>query len=114
MSLPLLFTLPPSNRHEFLLLDTNSKINLKSLNKQITSIIASSPNCVEFMAKHKSADGPQETIQEFKMHWDTKTRDGKIWPEYTVVTDENFPALLELLKANPVMGVLEIKVGKSE
>jgi hypothetical protein len=66
------------------------------------------------MAKHKAADGPKETIQEFRIHWDTKTRDGKIWPEYTVVTDGNFPAILELLKANPVMGVLEIKLGSSE
>lgn len=47
MSLPLLFTLPPSNRHEFLLLDTSSKITLKSLNAQITSTISSSPNCAE-------------------------------------------------------------------
>lgn len=66
------------------------------------------------MAKHKAADGPAETIQEFKIHWDTKTRDGKIWPEYTVVTDENFGPILELLKQNPVMGVLEVKVGKPE
>ncbi|KAI4667429.1 uncharacterized protein J4E79_002116 [Alternaria viburni] len=114
MSLPFLFTIPPSNRHEFLLLDTSSKVTLKSLNAQITSTISSSPNCAEFMAKHKAADGPKETIQEFRIHWDTKTRDGKIWPEYTVVTDENFPAILELLKANPVMGVLEIKLGSSE
>lgn len=47
MSLPLLFTIPPSNRHEFLLLDTSSKITLKSLNAQISSAISSSPNCVE-------------------------------------------------------------------
>ncbi|CAA9956903.1 hypothetical protein P3342_000602 [Pyrenophora teres f. teres] len=114
MSLPLLFTLPPSNRHEFLLLDTTTKPTLKSLNAQITSIAASSPNCAEFMAKHKAADGPKEIIHEFKIHWDTKTRDSKIWPEYTVLTDENLGAILELLKTNPLMGVLEIKMGKAE
>ncbi|KAF2846753.1 hypothetical protein T440DRAFT_510703 [Plenodomus tracheiphilus IPT5] len=114
MSLPLLFTLPPSNRHEFITLDTTSKPTLKALNKLITSTIAESPNCAEFMAKHKSADTAKETIQQLRMHWDTKTRDGKIWPEYTVVTDENFGAILELLKGNPVMGVLEVKVGKDE
>lgn len=114
MSIPLLFTLPPSNRHEIILLDTSSKPTLKSLNKQITTTISSSPNCAEFMGKYKAADGPQETIQEFKMHWDTKTRDGKIWPEYTVVTEENFGAIVELLKMSPTMGVLEIKVGKGE
>ncbi|KAH7378255.1 hypothetical protein BKA66DRAFT_147939 [Pyrenochaeta sp. MPI-SDFR-AT-0127] len=114
MSIPLLFTLPPSNRHEIILLDTSAKPSLKALNKQITSTIASSPNCAEFMGKYKAADAPKESIQEFKIHWDTKTRDGKIWPEYTEVTEDNFPAILELLKSNPVMGVLEIKVGKAE
>jgi hypothetical protein len=47
MALPLLFTLPPSNRHELILLDPSSKPSLKALNKQITSTIASSPNCAE-------------------------------------------------------------------
>jgi hypothetical protein len=47
MSLPLLFSLAPSARHEIILLDTSSKPNLKTLNKQITSTIASSPNCAE-------------------------------------------------------------------
>lgn len=66
------------------------------------------------MAKHKAKDGPAEHIKEFRLHWDTKGRDAKIWPEYTIVTDDNFAALLEVLRANPTMGVLEIKVGKDE
>jgi len=66
------------------------------------------------MAQHKAKDGPTEQIQEFRIHWDTKTRDAKIWPEYTVLTDDNFGAILELLKLNPVMGALEIKLGKDE
>jgi hypothetical protein len=113
MSIPLLFTLPPSSRHEIILLSTSPVPTLKSLNKQITSTIASSPNCAEFMAQHKKA-GESEIIQEFKIHWDTKTRDGKIWPEYTVVTEENFGAILELLKGNPGRDVLEVRVGKNE
>jgi hypothetical protein len=47
MSFPIMFTLAPSNRHEIILLDTSSKLTLKALNKQITSTIASSPNCAE-------------------------------------------------------------------
>ncbi|EMD66751.1 hypothetical protein GGP41_008143 [Bipolaris sorokiniana] len=111
--LPLLFTLPPSSRHDFLLLDTSAKISLKALNKQITSTIASSPNCTEFMAKHKAKDGPAEQIQEFKIHWDVKGRE-KLWPEYTVLTEDNISAVVELLKGNPGMGVLEVKLGKDE
>ena len=44
--IPVMFTLPPSNRHELILLDTE-KPSLKALNKQITSTIESSPNCAE-------------------------------------------------------------------
>ncbi|KAH7081309.1 hypothetical protein BKA63DRAFT_561859 [Paraphoma chrysanthemicola] len=113
MSIPLVFTLPPSNRHEVILLDTSSKPTLKALNKQITATIASSPNCEEFMAKHKKAD-QKETIQEIKMHWDTKSRDASMWPKHTIITDENFAAVLELVKVAPGKDVLEIKVGKDE
>jgi hypothetical protein len=68
------------------------------------------------MAKHKKADesGAKEIIQEFRIHWDTKTRDSKIWPEYTVVTEENLAAILALLEKNPGRDVLEVKVGKNE
>ncbi|KAF1916029.1 hypothetical protein BDU57DRAFT_450034 [Ampelomyces quisqualis] len=116
MTFPLLFTLPPSSHHEIICLSTSSQTSLKSLNKQITSTIASSPNCAEFMAKHKKADesGAPETIQELRVHWDTKTRDGRIWPEYTVVTEENLAAVLAVLEKNTGRGdVLEVKVGKN-
>lgn len=113
MSFPILFTIPPSSRHEFIVLDTSSKPTLKALNKQITATLAASPNCAEFMGKYKSAES-KEQIQEFRIHWSSKEYDLKIWPEYTVVTDENFGSLLELLKKDPKSGVLEIKVGKAD
>ncbi|EMD97343.1 hypothetical protein COCC4DRAFT_81826 [Bipolaris maydis ATCC 48331] len=111
--IPIVFTLPPSNRHDFLFLDISDKSPLKALNKQITSLIATSPNCTEFMAKHKAQDGPAEQIQEFKIHWDVKGRE-KIWPEYTVLTEENIKVIVQMLKADPRMGVLEVKLGKDE
>ncbi|KAF9696287.1 hypothetical protein EKO04_005623 [Ascochyta lentis] len=113
MSIPLLFTIPPSNRHEFLTLDPSTKPTLKALNKQITSTLASSPNCAEFMGKYKSAES-KEAIQEFRVHWSSKEYDLKVWPEYTVVTEENLGAVLEVLQREPKSGVLEIKVGKAE
>ena len=86
-ALPLVFTLPPSNRHEILLLDTSSSLSLKALNKQIGTAMASSPNCAAFMGKFKAADAPAEQIQEMRLRWDTKGRDAKVWPEGTVVTE---------------------------
>ncbi|PSN72345.1 hypothetical protein BS50DRAFT_617609 [Corynespora cassiicola Philippines] len=113
MAIPILFTIPPSNRHEVILIDTSAKPTLKALNKQITATIAGSPNCAEFMSKYKSKD-VTEQIQEFKIHWSESGRDRKVWPEYTVVTDENIAAILELLKLGAGKDVLEIKVGKAE
>ncbi|KAF2469467.1 uncharacterized protein BDR25DRAFT_304536 [Lindgomyces ingoldianus] len=114
MAFPLLFTLPPSNRHEVILLDpSSSKPTLKSLNKQLTSTIATSANCAEFMGKYKSKD-VQETIQELKVHWAEAGRDPKMWPEYTVVTEENLAAVLEMLRLGVGKDVLEVKVGKAE
>jgi hypothetical protein len=68
------------------------------------------------MGKYKKVDdvGAKESIQEFKIHWDTKTRDAKIWPEYTVVTEENLEAVLEVLKVGVGRDVLEVRVGKDE
>lgn len=112
-TIPLLFKIPPSNRHEVILLDTSGKPSLKALNKQITATIASSPNCAEFMGKYKNKE-TQESIQEMKIHWSSAGRDSKVWPEYTALTEENWPAIIELLDLGKGKDVLEIKVGKDE
>ena len=65
------------------------------------------------MGKYKTAD-VKESIQEFKIHWSESGRDRKIWPEYTVVTDENLGAIIELLKLGVGRDVLEVRVGKEE
>lgn len=65
------------------------------------------------MNKYKSKDA-QETIQEIKIHWSEAGRDRKVWPEYTIVTDENWGAILELLRLGVGKDVLEIKVEKAE
>ncbi|KAF2015604.1 hypothetical protein BU24DRAFT_421898 [Aaosphaeria arxii CBS 175.79] len=121
--IPILFTLPPSNRHELILLDTSTKPTLKSLNKQITTTISTSPNCAEFMSKYKAKPedgeaaggaGGKETIQEFRVHWSEAGRDRKVWPEYTTLTEGNLAAVLEVLKLGVGKDVLEIKLGKGE
>ena len=66
------------------------------------------------MAKHKATDSVKEQIQEIRVHWSESGRDRKVWPEYTVLTEENFEAILEELRAGGAKDVLEIKVGKAE
>lgn len=114
MAVPLLFTLPPSNRHDFLALDPSDKYTLKSLNKVITATIASSPNCEEFMASHKPPTSTPETIQQLRMHWDTKKLPAKMWPEYTVLTEENVNIILQIVGREFGIGVLEVGLGKGE
>ena len=53
----------------------------------------------------------RQQIQEFKIHWSSANRDYKTWPEYTIVTEQNWPAILELMKLGAGKDVLEIKVG---
>jgi hypothetical protein len=65
------------------------------------------------MGKYKSAE-TKESIQEFRIHWSESGRDRKSWPEYTIVTDENLGAILELLKMGAGKDVLEVKMGKEE
>ncbi len=65
------------------------------------------------MGKYKSQEA-KEQIQEFRIHWSGKEYDYKVWPEFTVLTDENFGAVLEVLKRDGKSGVLEVKVGKAE
>lgn len=66
------------------------------------------------MSKYKSKEGAQESIQEFRIHWSESGRDRKVWPEYTILTESNLPAVLELLKVGAGKDVLEIKVGAAE
>ena len=65
------------------------------------------------MQKHKSSE-VKEQIQEIRIHWSEAGRDRKVWPEYTIVTEDNYPAILELLKMGSAKDVLEVKVGKEE
>ncbi|KAH4019288.1 hypothetical protein HBI81_192610 [Parastagonospora nodorum] len=113
MSIPLLVRLGPSSRHELILLPASPIPSLKSLNALVTRTIGSSPNCAEPMSQHKNPE-TKEQIQEFKIHWDRQARDGKIWPEYTVVHEGNLEAVVEMLKVSPGRDVLEVRVGKVE
>lgn len=65
------------------------------------------------MGKYKASDA-KEQIEEIKVRWDRTGRDAAIWPESTVVTEENFEAVLEVLRAVPGRDVLAVRMGKAE
>lgn len=113
---PLLFTLDSSHRHEVILV--SSKTSLSALEGQIQKASTSSPNCTEFMSKYKKAPGESDGAEgegggdkkkaEIKVRWSDFGRDPKVWPKATVVTDENWEALLKLIE--PSKDVLEVKL----
>lgn len=103
----ILFTVGGSNRHEIISLP--SSISLKTLNSAISSAVASSPNCAEFMSKYKKESEEPEQVSEMKIRWSPAGRDAKIWPQSTVVTDENVGAVMRLV--DPGKDVLEVKIG---
>ncbi|KAF2743323.1 hypothetical protein M011DRAFT_489872 [Sporormia fimetaria CBS 119925] len=110
--LPLLFTLPPSARHEILLLDPENKLTLKELNKLVTERMKGSPNCEEFMSKYKSRSAT--SISSLKIHWSSANRDKKAWPEYTVLTNDNLPAVMAMLRLSGGVGRDVLEVGLEE
>lgn len=94
---------------------SSSPFSCPSISYPYTAIGEASANGSKslVMNKYKSTE-LKETIQEFKIHWSESGRDRKVWPEYTVVTDENLAGVLELLKLGVGRDVLEIRVGGAE
>lgn len=106
-SFPVLFTLDGSGRHEVILI--SSKTTLGGLSSEISSAASASPNCAEFMSKYKKKEEGAENVSELKVRWSTGGRDPKVWPQSTIITEENVGAVLKLL--DPAKDVLEAKLG---
>jgi hypothetical protein len=104
-TIPLLFTLDGSARHDIILVTYKS--SLHSIAKQVTEVSASSPNCQEFMSKYKTEEGRE--VSELKVRWGTFGRDTKFWPATTVVTQHNCEAILKIL--DPAKDILEVTFG---
>lgn len=112
-TLPLLFTLNGSSRHELILVSPSTP--LSTLTSLVSNAAASSPNCEEFMSKYKKKSETPEQVAEVKVHWASVGRDAKIFPATTVVTEENCEAVLRMIEAGGVgRDVLEVKMAKAE
>lgn len=108
---PILFILEGSARHEVLLIDTRST-KLDKLTQMISSASANSPNCAEFMSKYKKGG---DKVGQIKVKWSTAGRDQKVWPASTIVTDDNFEAVMRLIEDSGVgKDVFEVKLEKEK
>ena len=109
---PLLFTIDGSARHEVLLVDTRST-KLDKLSQIIANVSANSPNCREFMSKYKKAG--TDKVADIKVKWSSTGRDQKMWPASTILTDDNFEAVMRLIEDSGVgKDVLEVKLEKEK
>ncbi|RMZ19734.1 hypothetical protein D0859_16267 [Hortaea werneckii] len=123
---PILFTIEGSSRHEaiqkkknFLL--TSPTHTLSTLQTALTNLATTSPNCAEFMSKYRNRN-ITETVSEIRVRWaiaDSGTpaasgRDGKIWPKETVLTEENFRAVMRLLEWGGGRDVLDVRMVRGE
>lgn len=107
--IPIIFTIDKSNRHELFIISTAS--SLSDITSEIESLSASSPNCKEFMSKYKKQG--EEKVTEIKVKWGAAGgRDSKIWPQTTIMTEENTEAVLMMIERGGGLGrdVLEVKV----
>jgi hypothetical protein len=103
---PVLFSLG-GNRHEVILI--SSSTSLESLSSQIVQAATDSPNAAEFMSKFKSKDSKGFKVGSIKVKWSTESRDSRIWPTSTVLTERNSEAVLKIVQIRGVgRDVLEV------
>ncbi|KAI6964345.1 hypothetical protein KC329_g15628, partial [Hortaea werneckii] len=98
-----------------------SSDSANTLQTHLTNLATTSPNCAEFMSKYRNRS-ITETVSKIRVRWaiaDPGTpagsgRDGKIWPKETMVTEENFTAVMRLLEWGGGKDVLDVKMARGE
>jgi len=113
-SVPILFTVDGTSRHEVILVSP-AHATLPGLSATMARIAASSPNCGEFMAHYKKKGGATPGVEEIRVRWDARSHDPKIFPASTVVTEDNLRAVVEMIgKSGVGRDTLEVRMAKEE
>ncbi|KAK0784890.1 hypothetical protein LTR91_017949 [Friedmanniomyces endolithicus] len=105
---PALFTVEGSSRHE-----VNPGHDVDQLRASMEKLASSSPNCQEFMSKHRSKD-IVEKVGEIKVKWASEGRDKQLFPKETLLTDDNCEAILRMMAIGGGKDVFDIKLDKSQ
>jgi hypothetical protein len=101
-SVPILFTVNGSARHDIVLVHPG-KATLQGLYAEIETLTASSPNCEEFMSKYKKKPEAGELqVTELRVKWNQQSHDPKIYPASTLITEDNFEAVVRMIGASGV------------
>ncbi|KAF2222434.1 hypothetical protein BDZ85DRAFT_263652 [Elsinoe ampelina] len=108
---PILFTVGVSNKHDVILVDPS--LSISDLQSQIQSIIEKSPNCAEALSKY-SKTKYRQTVKGIKVRWSGEPRDARLWPNGTILTEDNIEASLSLVSLHQGKDVLEVEVETAE
>ncbi|KAF4555740.1 Hypothetical protein D9617_2g057030 [Elsinoe fawcettii] len=108
---PILFTVGMSNKHDVILIDPS--LSIGDLKKQIQTVIEKSPNCAEALSKYSKTKYTQ-TVTGLKVRWSGEPRDARLWPNGTILTEDNVEASLSLVSLHQGKDVLEVEVETSE
>jgi hypothetical protein len=89
--------------------------SISELSAQISEMVSSSPNCQEFMSKYKKKSEGKESVTELNIKWSPVGRDPKMWPQTTIVTEDNIDAVLAMVERSGVgRDVLEVKMAEGK
>ncbi|KAK0942881.1 hypothetical protein LTR29_005622 [Friedmanniomyces endolithicus] len=108
---PALFTVEGSSRHEVFLVNPGHDVD--QLRASMEKLASSSPNCQEFMSKHRSKD-IVEKVGEIKVKWASEGRDKQLFVKETLLTDDNCEAVLRMMAIGGGKDVFDIKLDKSQ
>jgi hypothetical protein len=110
---PILFTVNGASRHELILISPDHA-TLEGVNAEIISLTTSSPNCQEFMSKFKK-QSDEPVVEEIRVKWNAQSHDPKIFPASTIVTKDNFKAIVIMIgKSGVGRDVFEVKLTHPE
>jgi hypothetical protein len=84
---------------------------LEGVCSEIITLSSNSPNCTEVMSKYKKQH-EEPIVAELKVKWNAQSHDPKIFPASTIVTKDNFKAVVKMIGMSGVgRDVFEVRVG---
>jgi hypothetical protein len=87
-------------------------ISYDTLKDSMESLLAESPNAAEFMHKYRKKDS-KDTITKVVVKWSSFGRDSN-FPKETILTQDNYQAVLALIAASNGKDVLAVTLKKAE
>lgn len=112
-AIPVLFTVNGTSRHELILISP-THATLSGVQAEIAQLAESSPNCAEFMGKYKAQPKDEEGgnkeqkqeddsgVTELRVRWNGQSHDPKIFPASTLITRQNFKAVVKMIGTSGV------------